>query len=1377
MNPSRLFGMLLAVFLLLGAAPVGGAHEPGWTPSPDSRTLLAQLRQSSGGALRVSYHAATGRVRFIGADPDRPIPRMRGLTAGVEPEQAARAFLGAYGRLFGLSDPRSELVLARTRAADRGRSFVRFQQVYRGIPVLGGELIVQVDSRGNVVSANGEVAPDLEVDALPSVEAALAEDIARQAVAKGRELEPGDLSVAPAELWIYNPVLLGPGRDRSFPVWRTEVSSPARLDIHELVLVDARTGIVALHFNQIDAARYRQIYYNGNDPALGLPGFGPVRSEGEAPYGEADTDNAYDYFGATYDFYWNNHGRDSIDDAGMTMVATVDYCPDATDCPYPNAFWDDELNQMVFGDGYASADDVVAHELTHGVTDYESNLFYYYQSGAINESFSDLWGEFVDLTYTNGNDDDTPGVRWLMGEDIPGGAIRDMADPTVFGDPDRVGSGSYLCGESDGGGVHTNSGVNNKAVFLLTDGGTFNGYTVTGLGITKVALIYYEVQTHLFTSASDYQDLYDALYQACLNLVGSGGITLSDCQEVRDATEATEMDQVACSATHAPLCPVGQAPVQLFFDDLENPGSGNWASGAEVGTDAWSYPQNPNPLGWLDATYATSGVTNLYGYDQPATADYAIAMTSDVVLPAGSSPFLHLEHSYDFEVYLGRTYDGGVLEYSTNGGTSWIDAGSLFTHNGYSGSIYNVNTSNPLAGRNAFVGASTGYLSSRLDLGTLAGQSVRFRFRIGTDSTGNDYGWFVDDVRIYTCAPPTWVGNVSAAWSDPGNWNTGAPPSCATDAIVPTAPAGGRFPILDADAEVGNLTVQTGALLTMTAHSLGVCGDWLVEGTGRFDGTGGTVVFKGGSQTIDMTAGTKGQFFDLQIGDGAGSPVVAANSDLDVDGDLTISSGATLGGGSFTHRIAGNWDSQGTYDPGTSLVVFDGGTVQTAAGVRTVSATFNATGLPVPIPDRACVDSTLDVAVSATLQDVDVTIGQIIHTRDGDLGITIRHPDATEVELSTDNGGNGDNYTSTVFDDEAADSIIDGSAPFNGSFRPEGNLSDLNGKDAAGTWTLHVCDDRNNMVGTLDAWSLSFSFEMPGVDFYGLTAAAGSTVTLNSDAILQGNLVVEAGGLLDVGTHVLDVGGSVTNDGGLRQTRDAPAGSTTAFLNVSTDRYYGVDVYPVSGGMGTTTVTVYGNQTCAGFATAVKRCFEIDPGTLQTATLTFYYRDAEANGQVAPDIWHWSGSAWQQENLDARDLSGVENNWVRVTGVDAYSPFAPADSAPTAVTLAAFGAAVEGEAVVVSWHTVSEIDLAGFNLYRSSSWDGPYAQLNDDLIAAQNPGSLFGATYAWVDRDVTPGATYYYRLDDVGVDGGITLHGPVSVTLFRYLYLPLVLRR
>ncbi|MEE8193953.1 MAG: M4 family metallopeptidase, partial [Dehalococcoidales bacterium] len=415
---------------------------------------------------------------------------------------------------------------------------------------------------------------------------------------------------------------------------------------------------------------------------------------------------------------------------------------DASWCP--NAGWTG--SQMIYCDGFPQADDVVAHELTHGVTDYESNLYYYMQSGAISEAFSDIWGEFVDLTNGAGNDD--PGVRWQMGEDLPIGAIRDMSDPTLFGDPDRMTSANYYCGSLDEGGVHTNSGVANKAAYLMVDGETFNGITVTGMGISKTADVWYEVQTNLMTSAGDYADLYDYLQQAAINL----GYSSADRQTVTDAVDATEMNQLpACPALQAPLCATGP-PYNLWVDDLESTGSGNWTSAAISGSDEWYYPQIPNSYSY-PATYATSGIYNFWGYDQGARADYYIAMTSDITLPSGA--YLHFNHAYRFE---SGAWDGGVLEYSTDGGATWNDTSGLFTHNGYNGTIRATgppDNRSPLAGRSAFVNFSNGYISSRLDLSSLAGQSVRFRFRIGTDVAAWDYGWFIDDIRIYICGTAT----------------------------------------------------------------------------------------------------------------------------------------------------------------------------------------------------------------------------------------------------------------------------------------------------------------------------------------------------------------------------------------------------------------------------------------------------------------------------------------------------------------------------------------------------------------------------------------------------------------------------------------------
>lgn len=739
----------LALLLVLWTAVSSTATAA--VPSDRATALERRL----GTPADAVVHRDTGRVRFLATPPRRPLARPRGVPAGAAPARVARAFLDSYGSSFGVPDEARQLDVTATADGPRGGSVVRFEQVQDGVPVLGGELVVNLDGDGRVRSAGGEAIPAGELASLdmrPSVASVDAVRTARAVVARAHGVAAADLHAAPAELQVYDARLLGgPGPQRPTLVWRTEVTGGVAGEIRELVLVDAQLGSVALHFNQAADAKQRTVCDWGGAVRGSLQSCtAPVRSEGEPPVGSpADVDLAYDYAGDTYDFFFGRFGRDSLDDRGLPLRSTVRFCDPDEDCPYRNAFWNGQ--QMVYGDGFAAADDVVGHELTHGVTEFSSHLFYYYQSGAINESLSDIFGELIDLT--NGAGNDTAGVRWLMGEDIPGiGAIRDMANPPRFGDPDRMTSPSYFAdpNEGDNGGVHWNSGVGNKAAYLMTDGDTFNGETVTGLGIDKVAQIFYTASTTLLTSASDYADLAIALRQACANLVGSHGIVAADCNQVDATIRAVEMeaDPPAAPAPEAPVCNAGGALVDVYEDDFENPASGRWAAAT-----GWYRSQESNPYGF-DATFATSGTGNLWGDDQDSIGDYSIAMTSDVVVPAGG--YLRFKHAFGFDDDVSGAYDGGVLEYSLNGGGTWNDAGPLMANNGYTGIVVSYPESlshleSPLAGRRAFVRESNGYRSTRVDLRSFGGQSIRLRFRIGTDYVFGDYGWFVDDVRFYGC--------------------------------------------------------------------------------------------------------------------------------------------------------------------------------------------------------------------------------------------------------------------------------------------------------------------------------------------------------------------------------------------------------------------------------------------------------------------------------------------------------------------------------------------------------------------------------------------------------------------------------------------------
>jgi Zn-dependent metalloprotease len=195
-----------------------------------------------------------------------------------------------------------------------------------------------------------------------------------------------------------------------------------------------------------------------------------LRDEGQPPSPDASANQAYDALGDTYRFYWDVLSRDSIDDAGMSLVGEVHFGR-----RYDNAFWDGR--RMMFGDGsgtmftgFTSAIEVVGHELTHGVTQSTINLLYTGQSGALNESISDVFGCLV-KQYKLGQKADQ--ASWLIGEGILGPAmhgvaLRSMKAPgTAYdGDDQPADMSGFVNTTSDNGGVHINSGIPNHAFYL-----------------------------------------------------------------------------------------------------------------------------------------------------------------------------------------------------------------------------------------------------------------------------------------------------------------------------------------------------------------------------------------------------------------------------------------------------------------------------------------------------------------------------------------------------------------------------------------------------------------------------------------------------------------------------------------------------------------------------------------------------------------------------------------------------------------------------------------------------------------------------------------------------------------------------------------------
>lgn len=268
-----------------------------------------------------------------------------------------------------------------------------------------------------------------------------------------------------------------------------------------------------------------------------LPGT-VVRREGDPDAGDAAVDEAYAGLGATHAFWLDVFGRVSIDGAGLPLDATVHYGQD-----YDNAYWDGQ--RMVFGDGdgevfrrFTIALDVIGHELTHGVTQYTADLTYEGQSGALNESVSDVFGSLV-AQYAAGQTADQ--ATWLIGEGlftdaVQGVALRSMRapgtaydDPVLGKDPQPATMADYVETTEDSGGVHLNSGIPNHAFFLAAT--AIGGYAWQGAGA-----VWWDALTSPETTAAiDFAGFARVTVDAAASRFGDGS---SQQRAVQDAWRA-----------------------------------------------------------------------------------------------------------------------------------------------------------------------------------------------------------------------------------------------------------------------------------------------------------------------------------------------------------------------------------------------------------------------------------------------------------------------------------------------------------------------------------------------------------------------------------------------------------------------------------------------------------------------------------------------------------------------------------------------------------------------------------------------------------------------------------------------------------------------
>jgi bacillolysin len=406
----------------------------------------------------------------------------------------AIGFVQRTRALFNIGNLGRELQLVRQEADRRRTTHVRFAQVYNGVPVFGSELRVHVDGAGIVTSLEAEILPDISVPTRPSVPSPQALAIARADV--------GDrTATATSALTVFDPGRLTHAQRDDHLAWQVNLASASAGEW--VYFVDALSGTIVFKYNDTHSIRDRQVHrhdfsacnlgellYVESGPVVGDPG--------------ADATNAYNFAGDVYGYYLSTFGRDSYDAGGSRMSTAVYW--DAA-----NAEWDSNCRRTRFGTGFA-VNDVVAHEWQHGVTQFTANLAYSCDPGALNESMSDVFGAMVD------RDD------WLMGEDLAGGYIRSLSDPPSRGQPDTT-SGYNPCAE-----VHYNSGIPNKVAYLVSDGGTHYGVSVTGVGRGHAEQIWYQALRFHMGSSTDFAGARNATISAASELYGSESVDACSVQ-------------------------------------------------------------------------------------------------------------------------------------------------------------------------------------------------------------------------------------------------------------------------------------------------------------------------------------------------------------------------------------------------------------------------------------------------------------------------------------------------------------------------------------------------------------------------------------------------------------------------------------------------------------------------------------------------------------------------------------------------------------------------------------------------------------------------------------------------------------------------------
>jgi thermolysin len=451
-----------------------------------------------------------------------------------------------------------------------GRTHERLAQQYEGLPVFGGEIIRQMN-RGVVLTVFGATFENVSLPTIvPALDGPAAREAAEAAVGDGAIAGEPQLGILPAD-------------DRYVLAYTMTVRSRSNI---EIVFVNAATGAVEKRLSRIrfqqdqpsvglgtgvlnDHKKVSADLFSGTYHAVDIlrPSTGftldfhgsasrlntflqtgrvttsDIATSTSTSWTDGSVVDAHVYQGWVYDYYYKRFGRHGLDDHDLDIIGIVHplarsdaslYTPSTVGNYINNAAYIGD-GFMLYGDGdgrqfdyFAGGLDVIAHELSHGVTDYTSQLEYQNESGALNEAFSDIMGTSVEYYFEKPGQGPQKGPNFLIGEDITKtapGFVRSLQNPIAGGTPDHYSLRQFIGTATDNGGVHVNSTIVSHAFYLAIAGGTnrVSGISVTGIGLAnmeRMERIFYRAFVFYLGPRAVFAEARQATLQAATDLYG-----------------------------------------------------------------------------------------------------------------------------------------------------------------------------------------------------------------------------------------------------------------------------------------------------------------------------------------------------------------------------------------------------------------------------------------------------------------------------------------------------------------------------------------------------------------------------------------------------------------------------------------------------------------------------------------------------------------------------------------------------------------------------------------------------------------------------------------------------------------------------------------